>query len=168
MNDNKLLTSDNIRDIYHAISNDPTIASEIDISALIAAMDNKSINGIKDKSLSSIANEISDVILSLSLNNEDTLILCNKLTQYRFIDEICDVTFGRYVRWIRNSHPKKLTNGGSVVNVKFGDDGAVIMVKCGNNQIIQYKFDECITFQKLLYDEQMILMLSDVEINNKL
>jgi hypothetical protein len=62
------------------------------------------------------------------------------------------------VRWIRRSNPEKLVNGGIVVDVKFLGNGTHIVVKNNMHQFIQYKFDECITFQKLSSDELMILM----------
>ena len=61
------------------------------------------------------------------------------------------------VRWIRKNNDK-LTNGGIVSNIKFLDNG--IHILCMNNQrrFIQYKFDDCYTFQKMTPDEQLIVM----------
>jgi hypothetical protein len=52
----------------------------------------------------------------------------------------------------------KLTNGGIVVNIKFMDNGIHIITMNSQNRFHQYKFDECITFQKLSTEEQLILM----------
>jgi len=53
-----------------------------------------------------------------------------------------------------------ITNGGIVVDVKFLDNGTHILCKNGP-RFIQYKFDDCITFQKLSADEQMVLSCYD-------
>ena len=61
------------------------------------------------------------------------------------------------VRWIRIGNTN-LTTGGIVTDIKFLENG--IHVLCMNNQrrFIQYKFDDCYTFQKMSTDEQLILM----------
>ena len=58
-----------------------------------------------------------------------------------------------------NQNQIKLTSGGIVVDIKFLDTGTHIMVLTKNPKCrcIQYNFDECITFQKLSTDEQLIL-----------
>ena len=56
--------------------------------------------------------------------------------------------------------PCSLTNGGIVVDVKFLDNGTHILCKNGL-RFIQYKFDDCLTFQKLSADEQMVLSCYD-------
>ena len=55
--------------------------------------------------------------------------------------------------------PLYLTTGGIVVDIKFLDTGTHIMVLTKNPKCkcMQYNFDDCITFQKLLTDEQLIL-----------
>jgi hypothetical protein len=119
---------------------------------------------IENKTTHSISKEIFEVVVSLfasDVPSESTFKICAKLSQYKFIDEICYVGLGKYIRWIRKTTPNKLTNGGIVVNIKFGDNGALITVKCGRNRVFQYIFDECITFQKLSYEELVILVAQE-------
>jgi hypothetical protein len=89
-------------------------------------------------------------------------VLMKKLHEYRFVDEIYELHRGKHVRWIRKSdisHGLKL--GGIVVDIKFLDNGTQILVRnrYSGNKMIQYKFDDVLTFQKLSYDEQLILSL---------
>jgi len=49
-----------------------------------------------------------------------------------------------------------LTNGGIVVDVKFLDNGTQVLCK-NKNRFIQYKFDDCLTFQRLSSDELLVL-----------
>jgi hypothetical protein len=92
---------------------------------------------------------------------------CEKLAEYRFVDELYQLHKGKYVRWIRRSHvtdgdgkmhakTHELSNGGIVAGVKFLESGTnITCVK--NGRFMQYRFDECLTYQKLSDDEQMML-----------
>ena len=51
-----------------------------------------------------------------------------------------------------------LTNGGIVMDIKFLDNGTHVLCMNNMRRFIQYKFDECYTFQKLSTEEQLILM----------
>lgn len=109
--------------------------------------------------------------------------IARKLADYRYIDELYQLQRGKHVRWIRISHfPTRLhsvaspanfdlptslptenlvktpllTNGGIVVDIKIMDTGVHILCKNGS-RYIQYKFDECLTYQKLSSDEMFIL-----------
>jgi hypothetical protein len=79
-----------------------------------------------------------------------------KLTEYRYVDKICDLIRGKYVRWIRLSG-LTLTKGGIVADIKFLENGIYILIKNARNQFIQYKFDDCITFQKLSPEELLYI-----------
>ena len=61
------------------------------------------------------------------------------------------------VRWL-NLDKKNLTNGGIVVDIKFLKDGTQILCMNTQKRFIQYKFDNCYTFQKMTPEEQLILM----------
>jgi hypothetical protein len=87
-----------------------------------------------------------------------------KLKEYRFVEEINELYLGKYIRWIRipenynNSYiVPKITNGGIVTDIRFLKNGVHIQCKNIKNIFIQYKFDECLTFQKLSAEEMFIL-----------
>jgi len=81
-----------------------------------------------------------------------------KLDGYRYVDEIHELFRGKYIRWIRikNKTPS-LTNGAMVMDIKFLEEGIQILCRNGRNQFIQFKFDECLVFQKLTDEEWMLL-----------
>jgi hypothetical protein len=92
---------------------------------------------------------------------EDVL---NKLMDYRYVDKTGDVIRGKHVRWIRLSKipaisHSPLTNGGIVTDIKILENVTYILVKNVRNQFIQYKYDDCITFQKLSVDELLLLSI---------
>ena len=133
------------------------LQSQLNIDAILDAAENVDNNYIGNHTLNSLSEETVDCLKELNINNELLQKYCNTLLQYRYIDQIHHIHKGKHIRWIRNG---KLTNGGIVVDVKFLDNGTHILCK-NKNRFIQYKFDECMTFQKLTSDEQMILQLKD-------
>lgn len=113
---------------------------------------------LSDQTLESLQKEIIDSFrLYYSAEFENSCI--SKLNEYRLIENICHLHKGKYIRWIRLNQEKPiLTNGGIVMDVKFLDNGIHVLCK-SKFKFIQYKFDECLTFQKLNEDELMILGL---------
>jgi hypothetical protein len=77
------------------------------------------------------------------------------LKDYKYVDELHQLTTGAYIRWV-NLSTMKLTNGGFVVRVDIEEDG--IMVVCKNrNRFFQCWMDECVLFQKLSLQEKIVL-----------
>lgn len=106
--------------------------------------------------------ENKEAIVSLNFSQEKTDKLCKKLSLYRFVDEICDLHVGKYVRWLRKTDTV-LKVGGIVVDIKFLDGGTHVVVynKYLSKNPIQYKFDDVLTFQKLSEEEQLILLVQN-------
>ena len=113
------------------------------------------------KTTINIQKEISDVCIRENIPQN----ILDKLTEYRYVDKICDLIRGKHVRWIRLSTTTtsttttstttttSLTKGGIVADIKFLENGIYILIKNALNKFIQYKFDDCITFQKLSTEE---------------
>tara|TARA_B100001173_G_scaffold298805_1_gene296743 strand:- start:374 stop:826 length:453 start_codon:yes stop_codon:yes gene_type:complete len=132
----------------------PDLESTLDVSALLSAAEKVSSDFLNNHTLSSISHNNFLSIQPYVIHEKLHKIL-NKLHEYYHIDYVYQIHKGKHVRWLRNGI---LTNGGIVVDIKFLDTGTHILCKCGK-QFIQYKFDECITFQRLSTDEMMILQL---------
>lgn len=130
---------------------DPELASSIDIDALLSTITNE-INPY-----STIEESFSD----LDLSHEESRTLAKKLIEYDHIDEISGLQKGRHIRWIRlASCPVYLTNGGILVDIKFLDTGTHILCMNQQRRFIQYKWDDCITYQKMSVDEQLVRLAS--------
>lgn len=140
-----------------------------DIQSELSTMDN--IQNIMDmiddyECPSNIENKntddiIKDIINVLNQHNVSCIDkISSKLIGYVYIDEICDIQKGRHVRWIRITPGSKmtLTNGGVIMDTKFTNNGTQILCKNKANKFIQYKFDDCISFQKMTKQEEIILM----------
>jgi hypothetical protein len=147
----------NVKEIFDSALKDPTLLSTLDVDQLLESLENekndylenKTINGINEENFNKIQEVVSDV--------EKRQIYCDKLIGYRLVDELHELHKGKHIRWIRNG-TNNLTNGGIVVDIKFLDTGTHILCKNSMNRFIQYKFDDCITFQKLTEIEQLIIM----------
>jgi predicted nucleotidyltransferase len=115
---------------------------------------------LENKTASIIQKEISDVCIRENIPQN----IVDKLTEYRYVDKICDLIRGKYVRWIRLSTKGSLptvtlTKGGLVADIKFLENGIYVLIKNAHNRFIQYKFDDCITFQKLSVEELLYISL---------
>lgn len=169
----------NVQEIFNNARNDPDLLSTIDIEELLNAVENDKNKHLDNKTLDDIAQEKYEQLKELAKPNkisesfpgskssafelrrpskETIKTIFSKLSEYRYVDEIFQLHRGKHVRWIRRDKPDILTNGGIVMDVKFLDTGTHILTKNGMNRFIQYNFDDCITFQKMSSEEQMILM----------
>jgi len=131
----------------------------MDIESLLHALDNDNNEGIVDLNMAIIAKNKNDILQKLRLPRNELVALQKKLKLYRYIDDLKDIRFGGYIRWISLKNPEviKLTNGGIVCDIKEINDD--IHIKCKNrmNMMFQIKMSEIILFQKISDQEQVIL-----------
>ena len=149
------MLTNHVQDLIDSEKNNPDLESTLDVPALLAAAENVSSDFLNTHSLSTISQDNLNAIQSTGIIGEQLQNITNKLVEFYHIDYIYQIHKGKHVRWLRNG---QLTNGGIVVDIKFLDTGTHILCKC-RERFIQYKFDECITFQRLSTDEMMILQL---------
>jgi hypothetical protein len=127
--------------------------------------ENKCLLNLTTSKIKSIKN---NVLQQLSLDREDLIILHDKLLEYRYVDEIPDVKYGCYIRWIRLKNPDeiKLTNGGVVIDVSVMNDDIYLTCKNNRNRMFKLKMSENIIFQKLTEQEKILLSVLDY-VNDK-
>ena len=152
-----MVDNNEIQTMFECALKDPTLLSDIDIDQLLLSIDDNKNNYLEDKTMESINKEIFDSINELDLSLEKKATYCEKLIGYRLVENLNELHKGKHVRWIRKTK-KDLTNGGIIVNIKFLDSGTQILCKNSMNRFIQYKYDECITFQKMNEAEQLVIM----------
>ena len=104
-----------------------------------------------------------NILKELHLPKETTLDYLIKLKGYRYVDELNDLKHGAFIRWIPITDPNYLPLHycGMVCDIKITDNG--IIVKCKNfmHRHYTFKMDECLIFQKLTSQEQVILYALD-------
>ena len=140
----------------------------LDEDKLLEALEddeNKCLLNLTTSKIKSIKN---NVLQQLSLDREDLIILHDKLQEYRYVDEIPDVKYGCYIRWIRLKNPDeiKLTNGGVVIDVSVMKDDIYLTCKNNRNRMFKLKMSENIIFQKLTEQEKILLSVLDY-VNDK-
>jgi len=155
--ENNEASKTNINDIFQEALNDPELFSTLDIDNLLESLENTKNDYLDNKTMTDIVNEMNEIIDESKVPENNKEDVKERLVGYRYVDEIYELHKGKMVRWIRKNNDK-LTNGGIVSNIKFLDNG--IHILCMNNQrrFIQYKFDDCYTFQKMTPEEQLIVM----------
>lgn len=154
---------ENIEEIIKKAKKENEMFSTVDVDKLLDAIENKKNDYLENKTLQDIVDDVFNVLRTLPINKYKIEELCEKLSEYRYIDKICDLHKGKHVRWIRINTIDKpleynLTNGGVVVDISFTKENTIIVCRNYQNTFIKYKFDDCITFQRLSTDEQLILM----------
>jgi NDP-sugar pyrophosphorylase family protein len=149
-----------INELFENAMKDPTLFSTIDIDKLLSSIENDKNDFLESKSMKTITNEIYEKMEELKILPKTRLEYCHKLTGYRLVDDVHELHKGKHLRWIREDSPK-LTNGGIVTNIKFLDTGTHVLCMSNGNRFIQFKFDECIIFQKMTLEEQLIVMAYD-------
>lgn len=149
-----------IKEIYENAKNDSILFSTIDIEALLEKIEKDDNNYLENKCLGDISKDIVDAICEIEeTNKEDVRKICDKLAAYRYVERICDLRTGKMMRWIkRASKPISLTNGGILMNVKIENSGIQLLCRNNMNRFFNIKFDDCLIFQKLSMEEQLILM----------
>ena len=149
--------ADFINKIFEDAVKDETLLSTLNVDELIEMTNSEHIDYLNEKTMDDLLNEMQNALSLLDVNDKMKLSFYNKLAGYRLIGNIYELHKGKMVRWIRNG-TNKLTNGGIVTDIKFLDNGVHVLCMNSQRRFIQYKYDDCYTFQKMSIEEQLILM----------
>ena len=139
------------------------LGDEIDIQSLMSALDdddNESLMQLDTRAVKAVKN---DMLQKLNLRREQLKKFHRQLEDYRYVDEMSELKYGAYIRWIplRDPNNIKLTNGGIICDILVKDNG--IHVVCRNNmhRMFQIKLAESMVFQKLSDQERVLLSVMD-------
>jgi len=137
----------------------------MDINKLIKSLDNEDNEALLNLTTLKIKEMNLTVLKELHLSKQDTLDIMRKLNDYIYVDEINELKYGTYLRWIPINNPQNitLTKGGIFCDVKITENGVMVVCKnigykCNHFQI---KMDECLIFRKLTEQEQILLSALD-------
>jgi hypothetical protein len=139
------------------------IMTVLDVDKLLNALDNENNENIMKFNSDKISKLKNDVLQKLGLSRENLIKLHKSLKWYKLIDELPEVNYGCYIRWISLKDPSniKLTTGGIICDIKLDNKGIVIICKNNCNRFFQLKMDECLVFQKLTDQERVIITALD-------
>ena len=122
------------------------------------ALNNENNEGIMKLTKREIMSIKNNILQQIGLSSSELKDIHKRLKDYRYIDEIDDVNYGSYIRWIplNKENDIRLRNGGIICDIKILDNGLHIFCKNGF-RLMQIKFDENLVFQKLTQQEKIIL-----------
>jgi hypothetical protein len=127
------------------------------------ALDNEKNESIINLTTKKIKEMNLKIVKELQLPRDVTLNYMKKLNGYRYIDELNDMKYGAFIKWIPIVDPKylPLNAGGIICDIKITDTGVMIICKNLMHKHFQIKMDECLIFQKLSSQELILLSALD-------
>jgi hypothetical protein len=137
----------------------------MDVNKLLKALDDDSNETLLNFTTKKIKEMNLNILKELHLSKKDTLELLNKLKDYKYIDEMNELKYGTYIRWIPIEDPTniQLTKGALFCEMKIEDAGVFFV--CKNYGFPQRHFkismDKNLIFQKLTDQEQVLLSALD-------
>ena len=137
----------------------------MDVNKLLKALDDESNENLFNLTTKKILEMNLQVLKELQLDRTKTLVILKKLKEYKYVDEMNDLKYGTYLRWIPINDPENihLTKGAIFCEIKITDNGVFIVCKnLGySTKHFQIKMDECLIFQKLTSQELVLLSALD-------
>ena len=151
----------NFQEIYAEAQKDPSLQNTLNINEIIEHDKNHMVMNLSQTKITE------DIIFSLkSINLDQDLIedYCLRLMDYQYIDEIHELTLGKYVRWIRRDTKTvpKLCIGGIITDILIEESAVYLKIKIINVLFTcKLKYDDFLIFQKLSNDDKLrIAMVS--------
>jgi len=129
----------------------------------MTALDNEKNDGIINLTTSKIQETNLNILKELHLNKETLIDYFKKLKGYRYVDELDDLKYGGFIRWIPLTNPDylPLNQCGIICDIIIADNGVYIVCKNFMHRHYRFKMDECLIFQKLSSQEMIILSALD-------
>tara|TARA_Y100000588_G_C14234716_1_gene916759 strand:+ start:820 stop:1248 length:429 start_codon:yes stop_codon:yes gene_type:complete len=137
--------------------------AQFEANKILDALENETNASIMNLTTSKIQKQKNDMLQRLQMPKSKLKSFHKKLKKYRYCSDLKDIQYGFYVRWIPIGNPEniRLTNGGIICDIKITENGIYVVCKNNFNNIFQFKFDECLIFQKLSREEIVILKVLD-------
>lgn len=137
----------------------------MDTKNLLKALDDDTNENLMNFTTQKLREMILKILKELELPRNETLELMKKLKDYKYVDEMKDLKYGTYLRWIPINDPEdiQLTKGAIFCEMNVKEDGVYIICKNYgfNRKHFQIKLDENLIFQKLTEQELVLLSALD-------
>tara|TARA_B100000424_G_scaffold253720_1_gene231138 strand:+ start:7559 stop:7987 length:429 start_codon:yes stop_codon:yes gene_type:complete len=136
---------------------------QLNVEELMSALnddENKVILQLNNQKIKSIKN---DVLQQLQLSGSELKSFHKKLKCYRYVDDLENLKFGSYIRWINLTNPNniKLCNGGFVVKMTMTNGDICITCRNSCNRLFKLCMDNAMIFQKNTKQEEILLNVMD-------
>lgn len=135
------------------------MVKDLNTDVLEKALNNNENEVLIDMNYKKISDMKKKVVQSLPIHKDEKKKIICKLKEYRYINELPELHYGRYIRWIslKDEENIYLTNGGIICEIKVEDTGIHIVCKNRINKFIQINMNEHFIFQKLTLQEKVLL-----------
>ena len=139
----------------------------MDVNKLYKALDDESNETLLNFTTKKIVEMNLKIINELQLERNVALEIMTKIKGYKYVDELSDLKYGAYIRWIPINDPNpiniQITKGALFCDTKIKEDGVYVICKNYgySNKHFQIKLDENLIFQKLTDQEQVLLSALD-------
>ena len=135
----------------------------MDVEQLLKALDNDENEHLINMTSEKLNNMKREILNEIQLSPQEVAEYMQKLREYKYIDEMNHIRHGSFIRWIPISDPENihLTSGGIICDIKIADTGVHLVCKNFARKHYQIKMDECLVFQKLSGQEQVLLSALD-------
>ncbi len=133
----------------------------MDVNKLLKALEDETNENLLDFTSDKMREMNLKIIKELNLSRDESLSILKKLKEYKYVDEMSDLKYGTYIRWIPIENPKQigLTKGAIFCEMKITDDGVFLICKnLGySSKHFRISMDSNLIFQKLT-DQELILL----------
>jgi hypothetical protein len=135
----------------------------MDIEKLLKALDNEENKKLLNLTTQKIKDMKLEILKELDLPSTVLIDYMKKLKDYMYVDEMDELRHGAFIRWIVLSDPNNLflTPGGIICEIKVTDTGMAVVCKNYAHKHFHIKIEECLIFQKMSSQEQVLLSALD-------
>lgn len=137
----------------------------MNVDKLLQALDDDSNESLLNFTTKKIRDMTMDILKELHLPQRETMNIYNKLKDYKYVDEMKDLKYGTYIRWIPIDNPANiyLTKGCIFCEIKITDQGVFCICKnMGySSKHFLISMDKNLIFQKLTEQELVLLSALD-------
>ena len=137
----------------------------MDVNKLLKALDDDTNETLLNFTSSKIIEMNLKIINELHMPKKETLDILKRLNNYKYVDEMNDLKYGTYVRWIPIDDVKNitLTKGAIFCEMKITDDGVFLVCKNFGYNLRHFRIsmDKNLIFQKLTESELVLLSALD-------
>jgi len=136
----------------------------LDMESLLKIMDDDKSEYLFGLTTKKIKAFNRDTLKRLKVRKSVIKDFMQKLEGYKCVDDLAEIKYGKYVRWISlKDEPESMTlvKGGIVCEINIGDSGTTVTCKNFLNKYFKFVLDECVVFQKLSAQEVVLMTVLD-------
>lgn len=131
-----------------------------EISKMLHEIDEKKLTHLNSSIIKDCKNNI---LQKMGFTKNELKHYHKVLKDYRFIDELDELSLGHHIRWfnLTKINDLKLYNGAILMNIDYKNQNVYLLCKGYKNQMFSIKMNEIILFQKLNQQELLLIHILD-------